>query len=316
MSELAAPNTPTERNSKELIGGSSLPKNKNKNKNKKNSRASLIETLLLFSALPAIYYGWSIREEEIFAAEMGWGYSLGIIGGVMMLVLMLYPLRKHAKFMRNLGQVRYWFRLHMALGILGPVAVLYHANFDLGSINSNVALISMLVVACSGVIGRFVYSKIHHGLYGRKATFDELCVELNQAKEKNDLFFSVSSDELMLPLVQFEKKYVAMTGNLFFGVMLLPFLPLFSFLSHMKFKRKIKTEIEKLESKEGMVIGQLKPISTTLNGYSKKYLLNTSRMIEFIVYERIFSLWHTLHLPLFIIMVSTGLFHVYAVHMY
>lgn len=285
-------------------------------KSKSKIKAGIVETILLFSTIPFLYFGWSIREEELFSAETGWGYDLGIIGGVMMLILMLYPLRKHARFMRNFGQVRYWFRLHMALGILGPVAILYHANFGPGSINSNVALISMLVVACSGVIGRFVYSKIHYGLYGRKATFDELRAELSQAKEKTERYFSVSADDLMSPLVQFENRYVAMTNNLFTGILLLPFLSLFSFLSHAKFKRQIKIEIDKPENKLKLSLDETRELEKALSKQAKAYLLNTSRMIEFIVYEKLFSLWHMLHLPLFIIMVSTGLFHVYAVHMY
>ena len=277
-------------------------------------KAGSFETFLLFAVVPFIYVGWMIREEEIFAAELGWGYALGIIGGVMMLVLMLYPLRKHAKFMRNFGQVRYWFRLHMALGILGPIAVLYHANFGFGSINSNVALISMLVVASSGVVGRFVYSKIHYGLYGRKATFVELQSDLAEVKEKIARVFVTSSDDLMSPLTSFEKKYIAITGNLFFSIFLLPALSILSFNAHRAFKRNVKAELNNPLNRISST--DTKQIDLTLSRYSKKYLLNTSRMIEFIIYEKLFSLWHMLHLPLFMIMVSTGVFHVYAVHMY
>ena len=62
----------------------------------------------------------------------------------------------------------------MVLGLAGPLCILYHSNFHLGATNSNVALISMLTVAGSGVIGRYIYSRIHHGVYGSKLTLGEL----------------------------------------------------------------------------------------------------------------------------------------------
>src|SRR5205814_2919423 len=67
-----------------------------------------------------------------------------------------------------------WFRFHMVLGIGGPLCILYHCNFSTGATNSNVALFSMLTVAGSGIIGRYIYAHIHNGLYGRKLEFGEL----------------------------------------------------------------------------------------------------------------------------------------------
>jgi hypothetical protein len=34
------------------------------------------------------------------------------------------------------------------------------------------------------------------------------------------------------------------------------------------------------------------------------------------VYERLFALWHVLHVPLFILLVITAIIHVVAVHLY
>ena len=302
-----------------LVEGKQPPPNiepQPKNLSVKKRKAGLVETILLFSALPLIYFGWYYKEFELFSAETGWGYKLGIIGGVMMLVLMLYPLRKHARFMRNFGKVRYWFRLHMSLGILGPIAILYHANFGLGSINSNVALVSMLVVACSGVIGRFVYSKIHNGLYGHKASFEELNLALMQAKQNVEQSHPIASDGYVLPLVQFEKRFVSLAGKYVTGILMLPFLPLLSLAAYRKFKRQVMFEISTIKQQGNLSSAEINKTEYLLKRYGKKYLSNASKMIEYIVYERIFSLWHMLHLPLFMIMVLTGLFHVYAVHMY
>src|SRR5262249_55531378 len=102
------------------------------------------------------------------------GYALGIIGGSLMLLLFLYSARKRIPWLRFLGPSAHWFRFHMVLGVLGPLCILYHSNFALGATNSNVALFCMLTVAGSGLIGRYIYARIHHGLYGSKLTLGEL----------------------------------------------------------------------------------------------------------------------------------------------
>ena len=46
------------------------------------------------------------------------------------------------------------------------------------------------------------------------------------------------------------------------------------------------------------------------------YLFEIERVSKFHTYERIFSLWHVLHIPLVYLLVATAIFHVIAVHMY
>ena len=55
--------------------------------------------------------------------------------------------RKRFRFLQILGATRHWFRLHMIFGLLGPLLILYHSNFHLGSFNSRVAFYAMLLVA-------------------------------------------------------------------------------------------------------------------------------------------------------------------------
>ena len=47
-----------------------------------------------------------------------------------------------------------------------------------------------------------------------------------------------------------------------------------------------------------------------------RYTLALRKTAAFRVYERLFSLWHILHLPLFIMMIITAVIHIFAVHMY
>jgi len=46
------------------------------------------------------------------------------------------------------------------------------------------------------------------------------------------------------------------------------------------------------------------------------YLSTVRKISGLIFYERLFSLWHMLHLPIFFMLIITGFVHVYAVHVY
>ena len=124
-----------------------------------------------------LFLGWLASEEEYLTPKSGLGYWLGIYGGVTMLLLLIYSIRKRLKRARWLGPIPLWFRLHMIFGITGPVLIMFHANFKLGSLNSNVAFFTMLTVAGSGIVGRYFYGKIYLGLYGRKAEVEEILAE-------------------------------------------------------------------------------------------------------------------------------------------
>ena len=69
----------------------------------------------------------------------------------------------------------------MLLGIIGPVLILYHSNFSVSSLNSQVALFCTLLVAGSGLVGRYLYAQIHHGLYGEKSSLRSLIEEMQQS---------------------------------------------------------------------------------------------------------------------------------------
>jgi hypothetical protein len=147
-----------------------------------------------------LVFGWINRSNKSINPENGWGYALGIIGGSMMLLLLFYPFRKRIKFLRNTGSVGFWFRFHMLLGLLGPIAVLYHARFSWGALNSAVALNAMLIVAGSGLIGRFFYARVHRGYSGRKLEVRALLNEMHELE---------TSMERLGPIGMTVKSYLA-----------------------------------------------------------------------------------------------------------
>jgi hypothetical protein len=87
------------------------------------------------------------------------GHGTGVIGSLMMLLLLLYSIRKRFRFMRGRGDIGYWLNYHIWLGITGPLLVIFHSAFKLHGIIV-ISFWSMVGVALSGVFGRFLYLQI------------------------------------------------------------------------------------------------------------------------------------------------------------
>lgn len=263
----------------------------------------------------AVFAGWRIRDAQYLTAESGPGYMLGIIGVGMMALLMLYPLRKRARFMASWGAVKYWFRVHMMLGVLGPVCILFHSNFHLGSMNSNLALFSMLLVSGSGLVGRFLYIKIHYGLYGSRITLKDLRNQVEAEEGELNRFAALSpyargrlvalSDRVLHP-----PRGMLHGAGRFLMIMIRTSWAYFRLGSWLK--RPVTGEgttgAAAASRRDGNILG--------IQSQVRNFLGHIRRVAEFSFYERMFSLWHLLHLPLFVMMLFAAIFHVIAVHAY
>ena len=246
-----------------------------------------------------LLYGWSRRDSNYITAESGIGYLLGIIGGSLMLVLLLYPLSKRNQLLTRLVPLRFWFGFHMFLGVVGPVMILFHANFQLGSLNSNIALFSMIIVASSGLFGRYFYTHIHHGLYGRRISLQELRQSLTS--EHNNLFADESLDD------SFRNRLNAIEQKV-----MEPYSGVFASLYHAMLLAASARRIKKRLTEQFRNTEDYARIKKEV----ARYVLALRKITAFKLYERLFSLWHLFHLPLFFMMLVTAVVHIFAVHMY
>lgn len=263
-----------------------------------------------------VLVGWLQRDEEIWTPKSGTGYWLGILGALTMLMLLIYSLRKRFKLTRAIGTIPFWFRTHMLLGTLGPVLILFHANFRLGALNSNVAFFTMLIVAVSGVIGRYIYRRIHLGLYGRKAHVQDLLLEAETMRQSlgremqaaslvgQELAAFSEGIESKLPRTAFE--------SLRTGAMIA--------LRSRRLQANVIAQARHLIREQGRQAGwtwsQRRVRQRRVEYLVGRYALAVRKAAEFAFFERLFALWHIFHLPLFFLMLLSGAVHVWAVHNY
>lgn len=278
--------------------------------------ALVFPVLIAVITTGAVAAGWLQRDEEYLTPGSGTGYWLGIYGSMAMLLLLIYSFRKRRKSARVIGTVPFWFRTHMLLGIFGPVLILFHANFKLGALNSNVAFFAMLIVAASGVIGRYIYRKVHVGLYGRRAQVKELLAAADALRDDlgQDMRAAVVVAQRMKAFSDSIEAKVPTSalGSLGGGAVIAA--------RARRLRINLIAETRTLIRNEGRATGwsrsQRRAQQKRIERVIRLYAASVRKAAQLAFFERLFALWHVLHLPLFFLMLLAGIVHVWAVHHY
>lgn len=277
----------------------------------------LVVTLLLVAgfiqAHPPAFTG--IPSVSLYKPGDNLGYNLGLVGGSMMLIMLLYPLRKRVKFMSGWGLLPTWFRWHMVLGILGPALVMFHSTFVIHSINAGVALVCMMLVSGSGIFGRFFYTKIHNGLYGRQRTLQGMNEDLAKTGSFRRSFMDFAP-EIEHSMENFRVRAEGGRGGI--GDFL------WVGFQTAKLSRSLTKELHRImyaQAREkkwdsGSTKQNMDKLYEEYAANIRTYLRALRDTAQFRTYERLFSLWHIFHIPLVYMLVFSGIYHVIAVHMY
>jgi hypothetical protein len=290
-----------------------VPQAGSKTPNKSGHGLSLTAITLLIATLVAVT--WLVSRSKLFTPGSDLGYNLGLAGALMMLALLLYPLRKHWSWLARFGALRRWFWLHMFLGITGPMLILLHSTFTIGSLNAAVAFYSMLIVALSGVVGRFFYTKIHHGLYGRHASLQEHQARMGLAsgEAQSKLHFAPAVEER---LKAFEAYVTASRPGLAHEAMRFLTVGLRSRFVYLRSASELNRQLRKHARIREWDRVKLKHRQRRARQRLAEYLAAARDVAQFKTYERLFSAWHILHTPFVYLLIVSAIVHVVAVHMY
>jgi hypothetical protein len=262
-----------------------------------------------------LLWGYHAHLERYISPRRGVGYWLGIVGGSMMLLLLIYSARKRASWLRWMGGIPLWFEIHMMLGVVGPILILFHSNFKLGATNSNVALICMLLVAGSGVVGRYIYTRLHARMDGHELTLEQLKAVGERLRSQTT---SISFLPGLLDAVdQVEKRLIFPPRGLFFRPLhLLTGGPRMA-LARLRVRREITRAMDRAVNSNSPLIAKHAPrIAEVARRYAERRLEAGRRVAEYQLYARLFSYWHVLHIPLFFMLLIAGIVHVVAINIY
>ncbi len=274
------------------------------------------QAVLLFSLLGLCAAAWVVVLLKPYTPASDLGYNLGLVGGLLMLgIILTYPVRKRLRSLQRLGTMKPWFQAHMVLGILGPVLVIFHTTFTISSMNAFVAFMCMVIVSSSGFVGRYAYRQVHHGLYGRKATVQEFEDHM-RSSEKGLAALVKALPEIDLALRQYRQEAFSVEG----GVLARAWRFASLRARAAKLARGIDNDIAHFIYRIGPGQGwdkatQQKRIRRG-GGLVRSYLRAINAAAQFGTFERIFALWHVMHMPLVYLLVLSASYHVLAVHMY
>ena len=273
------------------------------------------DTLVYLTLAVLVWGTWRVSQLELFQSGDDTGYWVGVTGALMMLLLLTYPLRKHVRFAHNWGNIKVWFWLHILLGVAGPLLILLHSNFRTGSLNAAVALYSMLIVAGSGVVGRFIFQRINRGLHGEQTDFQTLLHHAGMDREdaRSRLAFVPSVEQR---LKNFEQRELATRQGWVPNFRAVFWLPVQQFLTYRQCALELNAVLPRMAANQHWSKEDLKRRRTRAKKMVDAYLNSVVKVAQFSAYSFLFSLWHVAHIPFVYVLIVTTLVHVYAVHAY
>ncbi len=209
------------------------------------------------------------------------GQTLGVVGGLLMLMPFIYMMRKRVPGLRSAGSLKTWLEIHLFCGIFGPVLVTFHTSFKFNGIVS-AAYWSMVTVVLSGFAGRYLYMRIPRSIRGAELPRVEL--DARAAALREELARSASPD-VFDRLQTFERAVVPHSSaeltffDLVFGDIALGrrVRALDRELSRAGLPDELRAEVVALAVERAILLRRI------------AYLHRT---------KRLFELWHVFHLPL------------------
>jgi hypothetical protein len=167
--------------------------------------------------LITIVYGTVVFfTRAIPAAGELFGHGLGIFGFILMLMTeTLYSLRKRTRS-ASWGKMSSWLQFHIFTGLVGPYMVLLHTSWKFNGLAGAVTLLTLIIVL-SGVVGRYIYTRIPRTLDGLEieGTLSESA--LRQARQLMALWHTV---HIPIGMALFISAFVHIGAALYFATLL------------------------------------------------------------------------------------------------
>ena len=111
------------------------------------------------------------------------GQSAGIAAFVIFVFLWLYPLRKKWKALRWTGSIGKWLDVHVTTALALPLLLAIHAAWRADGV-IGLGLLAMMIVIASGIVGRYLYTRIPRARSGIELTRDEVAAQRRELIEK------------------------------------------------------------------------------------------------------------------------------------
>jgi hypothetical protein len=206
----------------------------------------------------------------------------------------MYSSRKRIRSLWSLGKLSMWLEFHIFLCLLGPVLVVYHTTFKAGGIAA-ISLWTMLSVAASGIIGRFLYVLIPRNMKGSELDshqineeFDRLGKSLRESEIGSSLIKMVDSQFAVIKRPSSLRETIS------------------TFVHLIRVKRRVKHSTKQLLAKSRIPHDAARKLFKSVS--MRASLIQ--RSIVLLQVEKLFYYWHAIHLPFTAMMFITLVVHI------
>ena len=230
------------------------------------------------------------------------GHAFGWIGaGLMLLGVALYSGRKRIVAMRGRGPMRTWLNLHIYLCLTGPFLVALHTANKLGGLGVY-SFWSMMVVAASGILGRWIYQQFPRTARGETMSLEELRAEREAVHERLAADFGLAPAALAEIEAVSERGVRRRASGAGPGIRTVPLLLVDDVAAPLRLaglRRRLRRE-RKLPRREiDAVVALLRREASA-----------GRRLAFFDTFRRLFAYWHVIHLVFFAAMLVLLVLHV------
>jgi hypothetical protein len=104
------------------------------------------------------------------------GQSAGVAAFLIFIFLWLYPLRKRWKALSFTGGIGKWLDVHVTSALVLPPLLMIHAAWRADGV-IGLGFVSMMIVWASGIVGRYLYTRIPRARSGMELTRDEVATQ-------------------------------------------------------------------------------------------------------------------------------------------
>jgi hypothetical protein len=224
------------------------------------------------------------------------GHKLGIVGSGMLVLLLIYSVRKRAKWMKNRGRLNLWLQFHIFLGVAGPILITFHSAFKLRGI-VGISYWSMVIVALSGAVGRYLYAQIPRAISGKEKQSEEITSEFDMINHRLAEVLPANALEQVQKIATFtETKNISAVRSLFTTL-----TDDIRWLSRKKKLQQIlKSEPTIGESERSEILS----LARSREVHSRQIALLRGS-------QELFKYWHILHIPLAQTMYITMIIHIF-----
>jgi len=238
-----------------------------------------------------------------FEPNRGIWHIMGWTGTFLMLIMHIYTLRKNARFMHEWGMLKHWLDFHIFCGVMGPILVTYHTTFKLGGIVS-ISYWSVVIVAVSGMFGRYIFGSIPRGIAGNELKMEEI-ESMHEEVTRRIEFFNNKAHNLGRLIKRYIRIREYEENRLVYSFLNMIKENCRNFLMIRRFKIHLKRNLM-LQKKDRAELVRLLAEKLRLN--RKVHFLQSA--------HRLFRYWHRFHRVFTVILYMIALIHIVVYYLF